>query len=82
MQKYTIQFEPKQDKNSNYISLKINEPIQTAEAIGDTIGFYRECNCLEFDCFIDVEDIDIRDFIKTYFKDYRAVLGIIRKLTE
>lgn len=82
MNKYTIKFEVNAIDDSSYFAIPIVEKIQQNECFGDQIGIYKESGGLEFNEDIDVDDEDVRDFVKTYFKDYRAVLGFIRKITE
>lgn len=83
MTKYSIDFgtvERKED--SSYISIKVVEPIESNESYGDQIGMYKEENVLEFDENIDIEDDEIRNFIKEYFRNYTSVLGFIRRLVN
>jgi len=83
MTKYSIDFgtvERKED--SSYISIKVVEPIESNESNGDQIGIYKEENVLEFDENIDIEDDEIRNFIKEYFRNYTSVLGFIRRLVN
>lgn len=82
MKKYTIEFKKKKLRSSSYFEIKINEKVLQNEALGDLICICKEDNTVEvFDC-IDVDDIDVIEFIKEHFKDYRAVLGFIRKAIE
>lgn len=83
MPKYSINFEKvNREENSSYISIKVVEEIESNESIGDQIGIYKEDNVLEFDENVDVEDEEIRDFIKEYFRNYKSVLGFIRRLVQ
>ena len=76
--KYTIKFEKKQD--GSYINIPIVELVKENESIGDIVGIYKDCNCLVVDEYIDIDDEEIKEFIKEHFKDYRAVLGFIRRI--
>jgi len=80
--KYTIKYEFANNNNSTYLTIPINEEIKENESLGDLIGFYKEVGGLEFDELIDIDNEDVRDFIKDNFKDYRSVLGFIRIITE
>jgi len=82
MKKYTIEYDAEFIKDSSYIAIKVIEPIETNEGIGDQIGIYKEDNILEFDECIDIDNEEIREFIKDYFKDYKSVMGFIRRITQ
>lgn len=82
MKKYTIIFKVEESGDSSYLKIPIVEEIEENEALGDKIGIYKEVGALEFDEYIDVDEEDVREFIKDFFKDYKAVLGFIRKITE
>ena len=76
--KYTINFTLK--KTGSYVELPINETVLENDGIGDSIGIYEDC--LSFVDTIDMDNKEVREFIKTNFKDYRAVIGFIRKILE
>ena len=60
--------------------IPIKDEVLNNEAVGDKIGIDKNNNVLWFSEFIDIENEDINDFLKTYFKDYKSVKGFIRRL--
>ncbi|MDY0138257.1 MAG: hypothetical protein RBR50_01035 [Candidatus Izemoplasmatales bacterium] len=80
MPKYTIEFSKSHPRESSFIAIPIVEPIVSNENYGDEIGIYQEGNVLEFCEDIDTDDEDIRDFLKQHFKDYKSVLGFMRRI--
>ena len=72
------------DDMSGYIKVPI-ENLDTQDGIGDFlwIGNDEEHGAiLEFIEDINVDDSDVREFIRDNFKNYQAVLGFMRKVSE
>lgn len=78
--KYTIEFSKSQPRNSSFIAVPIVEMVESNQNYGDEIGIYQAGNILEFCEDIDTDDEDIRDFLRTHFKDYKSVLGFMRRI--
>lgn len=82
--KYTIRYEVQRLEDSSYITIPLVERITRNEAVGDTIGIYHneDFDILEFDEGLDIEDSEIREFIKTYFNNPKSVIGFIKRLRD
>jgi len=81
MAQYTIEYDFNKEEDSSYISIPIVEIVEVNTAIGDQIGVYTDGNVLDFDEYINIDDTEIRDFIRENFKDSQSVMGFIRRLT-
>lgn len=80
MEKYTIEYSKQQEEDSGYISIPVVEPITSNECIGDSIGIYQDGNVLEFSEYVDIDDVEVKDFIKQHFKDSQSVFGFMRRV--
>ena len=78
--KYSLDFKTVNRESESFITVMINEKVEQNDCIGDQIGIYKEDNCLQFDVLVDLDDEDIIEFIKEYFVDYKAVMGLIRRM--
>lgn len=80
---YTIDFNDTIVPDDNgYVDVAIVESVQCNEALGDQIGITTDGNRMWFGETIDADDRDIKDFIRDNFKDYQAVMSLIRRVTS
>lgn len=88
MSRLTVDFEKKVVTDSE-ILFPINETVEESEALGDFMGImsYR----VDFEMsntlwimrdYIDVDDKDVREFLRDNFFEYKAILGFIRRVTQ
>lgn len=80
MSKYTIEFSKSQQKDSSFIAVPIVEVVALKHIHDEQIGISQDMNALFFCEDIDTEDEDIRDFLRLHFKDYKSVLGFMRRI--
>lgn len=85
---YTLDFENKVLKEEE-ILIPIMEEVPHNEALGDMIGIQSavQSKGLRNELwimrdYVDAEDGEVIDFLKEHIKDYRAVLGLIRRFTS
>ena len=78
--KYTIKHEVNRTDGSSYVDVPTIEDIKRNKALGDQIGVSEVTNTLWFDENIDIDDKDVRDFIKDNFKNPTSVMGFIRRV--
>lgn len=81
MKKYNLDFKSiREVDGSSYYLVDVKEKIEQSVHIGDQIGLYEDGNVLEFTDMIDLEDEEIRDFLRDNLEDHVAVRGLIRRV--
>lgn len=67
-------------EDGGYFLIPIEKHDRPNNAIGDQIG-YDETHLWIYDS-IDIDDREIKEFLKDNFNNYRAICGFIRRITE
>lgn len=70
-----------QEDNIYRVPLK-NGTLEHSDNIGEQIGIDEDTQTLWFSANIDIDDEDVEEFLREYFKSYLAVKGFIRKITQ
>jgi len=81
MKKYTIEYEKKEIGGN--IEIPIIEKVEEFDSIGDQLGIDKEDNVLWFSTMFSEEDLndeEVDDFLRQFFKNHSSVKGFIRRL--
>lgn len=79
MNKYKTTRDIKSIPYSSYFILEIIDNVLESDNIGDQIGIFKESNSLEFTINLNIEEVDIENFIRNNFAYPNLVMQIIEE---